>query len=353
MVILYVGMKFDYGDPSRGLSFEHCNFYETLRRMGYDLLYFDFPTLLALHGRERMNAMLVDLARRESPDLLFSLLAGDEIAPETIQAITEAGIRTINWFCDDHWRFESFSARWAPAFRWVVTTAVSALPKYERMGIHPIKSQWACNPFSYRSLSLPLAHDVTFIGQPHGDRREWIKRLADRDIVVKTWGQGWENGRLDQESMIRVFNQSRINLNLSNASATRPSLVRRAFKRLGRPLMPSVAKSQQIKGRDFEVPGCGGFLLTGRADNIDHYYEVGREIICYDSLPDLVDKIRYYLAHNEERAAIAKAGYERTRRDHTYVHRLVEIFRVIGIACKEPRLLLDRPEPAGQIREAA
>jgi len=45
----------------------------------------------------------------------------------------------------------------------------------------------------------------------------------------------------------------------------------------------------------------------------------------------LIDKIRHYLANEKERAAIAKAGYERTMREHTYNHRFDKIFKQAGL----------------------
>ena len=42
MKILYAGMRYDYGDRSRGLSYEHLNFYDTLLHMGHEIVYFDF-----------------------------------------------------------------------------------------------------------------------------------------------------------------------------------------------------------------------------------------------------------------------------------------------------------------------
>ena len=111
--------------------------------------------------------------------------------------------------------------------------------------------------------------------------------------------------------MIKIFNQSKINLNLSNAS------------RLG---------VEQIKGRDFEVPGCGGFLITGYAENIEEYFDVGKEIVCYRDVDDLVNKIRHYLKYDDEREAIAKAGYARVLREHTYERRFRNIFRTIGVS---------------------
>ena len=220
MTILYVATKYDYGKPEQGYSFEHYNFYDALLRMGYDILYFDFVTLMQEHGRDWMNRRLLEVVKAEKPDLMFTVLFKDELKMDAVREISEnAGTVTVNWFCDDHWRFNNFSRYWAPSFNWVVTTAQSALPKYAEIGYkNVIKSQWGCNHSLYRKLDLPLKYDVSFVGQPHGNRRGTIQALRKAGVNVNVWGQGWETGRLSQEEMIRVFNQSRINLNLSNAS---------------------------------------------------------------------------------------------------------------------------------------
>ena len=88
---------------------------------------------------------------------------------------------------------------------------------------------------------------------------------------------------------------------------------------------------EQIKGRNFEVPGCGGFLLTGNVEDLESYYEIGKEVVCFENSKDLVDKVGYYLAHDTERAQIARLGYERTLRDHTYACRFEQIFARIGL----------------------
>jgi spore maturation protein CgeB len=372
MKILYAGMKYDYGDRERGLSFEHCNFYDSLLRMGHDIVYFDFMSLMQAHGRSWMNHRLLDAARSEKPDLLLAVLFKDELDRSAVRRLSRSeNFPTLNWFCDDHWRFEDFTRRWAPCFNWSVTTAQSALPKYKAIGYdRVIKSQWGCNHFLYRKLDLPMRHDVTFVGQPHGDRPETIQVIRDAGVRVETWGAGWESGRLSQEEMIEVFNASRINLNLSNAStlAVKPPKtiessippglagafdrvpggkalkrgvkavirgarrMRQASQPAAEPATPAPPKyHEQIKGRNFEVPGCGGFLLSGMADNLDEYYEIGREIICYDDPADMLDKIRYFLDHEVERAGVALRGYRRTLREHTYVHRFNEIFRRIGL----------------------
>lgn len=312
-------MKYDYGDPSRGLSFEHTNFYETLINVGHEVVYFDFMSIYKEKGKEQMNEQLLRLVENEKPDLVFFCLFADEFEKETIRQITGIAL-TFNWFCDDHWRFDNYSKFWAPYFTYASTTATSALSKYEKIGYkNIIKTQWACNHFTYKKLNLPLKYDVTFVGQPHGNRRKIIKALRRAGINVQTWGYGWENGRVSQEEMIKIFNQSKINLNLSNS--LQPWWKNILYRQ----------EHQQIKGRNFEITGCGGFILSGQADNLENYYKIGEEIDVYKNITDLIEKVKYYLSHNEERERVARAGYKRTIAEHTYEKRSNKIFETMEL----------------------
>ncbi len=131
MKILYVAPKYDYGRVENGPSFEHYNFFDALHNMGHDMLYVDSVSLLQSHGREQLNRLLLDTVRKEEPALMFSVMSRDELFKRTVREISEnTPTLTINWFCDDHWRFEDYSRDWAPHFNWVVTTAVDAPEKY-------------------------------------------------------------------------------------------------------------------------------------------------------------------------------------------------------------------------------
>jgi spore maturation protein CgeB len=365
MKILYVATKYESGNQSHGLSFEHWNFYDTLVNMGHDIVYFDYPTLSAQSGRGWMNHRLLDVARATDPDLLFCVLFGDYLDPAVMTSISrETDVPTLNWFCDDHFRFESLSRDWAPCFNFVVTTARSALPKYEAIGYESvIKSQWACNDRLYKRLELPPVYDVTFVGAAHGNRRAVVQTLRRAGIDVRTWGLGWDSwqsGRIDQEEMIRIACQSRIALNLSNAPAPRTdvgslarsglqlvgslagALVGRALPELWPPsddgsrrVRPSLSAwalyTDQLKGRNFEVPGCGTFLLTGHGEDLEQFYDIGGEVVTFADTGELIDKIHYFLDHEEERRRVAAAGYERTIAEHTYDRRFREIFDRVGL----------------------
>lgn len=81
--------------------------------------------------------------------------------------------------------------------------------------------------------------------------------------------------------------------------------------------------------RIFEATGCGSFLLTEHFDNLNEFFEIGTEIETFRNAAELKEKIHYYLAHPEEREAIARRGQERCLRDYSMERRAEEFDRII------------------------
>lgn len=314
--ILYLGMHWDYGVRERGTSFEQDNFYPALRQWEHaaEFTHFDYVDMGKLYGIGKMSDMLYEKVQQVAPDVIFSVWYDENHDPrrDMINKIRRTTpTKVVSWFCDSHYRYDNFDKPWAEYLDWCVTTSTAGLEKYKRDGLghKVIKSQWGAAP-SYKYMPDVIKDmDVLFVGQPHGDRKQVIKSLQTAGIGVQTFGFGWER-RLGFQEMVGAFNRAKINLNLANGADVRV---------------------KQIKGRNFEVPACGGFLLTGVAENLSDYYEFGKEIVTFDGTADLADKIKHYLAHPEEREAIAKAGYERTMREHTYSHRFNQIFKAAGL----------------------
>lgn len=330
MRILYVAMADDYGDPSRGPSFEETNFRSALDGMGHEVIPFDFMAERRDHGKGEMNRRLLAAAEEASPDLSFFVLFEDEIDPQTIKGVSRAGGPTVNWFADDHWRFDRFSRNFAPAFDWSITTDRDSLPKYDEIGYErAILSQWACNRYAYDRTADRLEYDLTFIGQSYGDRPGTVDRLRAEGFDVRCWGFGWPEGRIEHDEMVRVFGASRINLNLSSAFSPAGRLPMRVLRRI---TGTKEVRKSQIKGRTFEVPGSGGFLLTDHVAYLEDYLTPRQEIGIFESPDDLVTQVGWWLEHEDERVRAAEAGYRRVRAEHTYDHRFAEIFDRIGVA---------------------
>jgi spore maturation protein CgeB len=228
-----------------------------------------------------------------------------------------------------------------------LTTDSLAVEKYHALGCkNVVKTQWGVNHHLYKRLEVLQDFDVTFIGQVHSQRKKVVDRIRKTGINLTCWGKGWESGRLSQEEMIRTFSRSKINLNFTESSIVfgwkpiaKTFLTRRAddSMRLNTPgeIRSNLSvlfneRRPQIKGRNFEIPGSGGFLLTSHADNLEEYFVPGKEIATFNGVDDLIGKIRYYLSHDTEREEIRIAGYKRAVREHTYEQRFRTILKAIG-----------------------
>ena len=103
-----------------------------------------------------------------------------------------------------------------------------------------------------------------------------------------------------------VFKQSRINLNISLRSI-----------KSGIPL------------RAFDILGSGGFLLSNYQEDFLEYFTPGEDFVCYESEADLLQKLDYYLAHEDERQAIARNGHAKVAAAHTYRDRVRQMLNLL------------------------
>ena len=78
--------------------------------------------------------------------------------------------------------------------------------------------------------------------------------------------------------------------------------------------------------RVLDVMGCGGFLLSNYQTELAEYFVPGEEVILYESMSDLEDKVSYYLSHDDERISIAQRGCEKVRKYFSYENMLGKMF---------------------------
>lgn len=347
MRILFAGMKRYEYEPESGLSFEYASFLPALRAFpGAEVSDFAFDRLIEV-GRTKGREELIERVKTEKPDLLFAFPYTDELDPKTLKELGKY-TKTFAWFADDHWRFYNYSKFLAPHFDAVSTTYSKAVDMYRRAGVkNVVHTQWAANTALFKPADDRLTAErpaVSLVGMKNQARSRavWTLKKAGLEPLVR--GKGWPLGRISEQEMIRLFSISKVNLGLNDSLGyfNANSFGRLFFRRSMNKIVPDFhlwgnfqsylnRGVKQIKARIFEIPACQGFLLTSKADDLEKYYEPGKEIVLYDNLFDLVEKVRYYLAHDAEREAIAKAGYERTMREHTYECRFREIFKSLGL----------------------
>lgn len=116
----------------------------------------------------------------------------------------------------------------------------------------------------------------------------------------------YHRGMVDyHRQMPLVFAHSKINLNITLRSI-----------RSGIPL------------RVLDIMACGGFVITNWQPEIAEYFEEGRDIVVFKSAEECLDKINYYLAHDEERRAIASAGQHSVQKRFGYRTGLIKLFEL-------------------------
>ena len=106
--------------------------------------------------------------------------------------------------------------------------------------------------------------------------------------------------------MPKVFHMSKINLNFT---------------------IPNIKSG--IPLRIWDVLGSGGFLLTNYQAEIPYFFKEGEDLVCFDGIDDLREKVGYYLSHEEERRAIAQNGYQKVKEKHGYIERIWEMLAQI------------------------
>ncbi|MDP2277016.1 MAG: glycosyltransferase, partial [Nitrospirota bacterium] len=169
--------------------------------------------------------------------------------------------------------------------------------------------------------SLSKDIDVSFIGTLHGGAGRWdnIKHLSDNGINIETFGWDSPNRRITFEKKIEIINRSKINLDFSGVTEkTRLTRKHQIYKRM-----------KQIKGKVFEHTMCGSFALCEYAPGLEHFFEIGEEIDIFHDKEELLEKVKYYLEHEEERENIARRGYERAVKDYSVERAVPKLISII------------------------
>jgi spore maturation protein CgeB len=357
------------------------NLRRSLEDMGHELVRFDFPgwpdatdPTWQRAGKPKTNERLLAAfrtARAQGPvDLFYGYLYSSVVYPETIDAIRQSGVPTVNFSCNNVHQFDLVRDI-APRFDLCVVPELAAIDDFKAVGARPVRIQLAANPRVYRPYPTPRTYDVAFVGQRYADRADFLDYLRRNGVSVRAWGAGWqthkrfdvaharaalallEDERLDgvrrivrrrleqressvlapeaappqvdtsafggprllQTDLVRNFSESRISLGFATAGNSHLSGKRLTHLRL----------------REFEAPMSGALYLTEDQPELAEYFEPGAEVLTYANREDLLEKARYYLAHQEQSERIRRAGLDRARRDHTWQHRFADLFRILGL----------------------
>ena len=149
-----------------------------------------------------------------------------------------------------------------------------------------------------------LGGPVGFIGDAERERAESIAWLAENGIPVKVWGDPWGRWKKITNGKFQVAGPSYYGKKYAKIICSFD--INLGFLRK--------ANRDLQTGRSVEIPACGGFMLAERTDEHLELFEEGKEAEFFGSNEELLDKVKYYLSHDDKRKMIARAGRERCLR---------------------------------------
>lgn len=160
--------------------------------------------------------------------------------------------------------------------------------------------------------------DIAFVGA-YGYHPEWPYRPRLINWLAETYGDRFRRfaGDVPPHHTIRG---SALNDLYASAKVT-----------IGDTLCVGFDHTNYFSDRLFEATGRGGFVIFPHIKGIEESFHLGEELLTYEyeNFAQLRKLIDHCLENPNERKKIQLAGHERTKAEHTYKHRVEEIFDVL------------------------
>ena len=203
---------------------------------------------------------------------------------------------------------------------------ISSLPNlvdhFRKLGIPSELTRLAFEPTTVTRLNGGVPRiAVSFVGslsRHHSRRIRWLEQLCQR-ADLQIWGPGVDSlpttspirdhhrGTAWGLEMYRILQSSKVTLNQHI----------------------DVAGSYANNLRLFEATGVGTLLVTDWKENLHEMFEPDKEVVAYRTAEECASLVDYYLENEHEREAVAKAGQQRTLKNHTYENRARELIALV------------------------
>tara|TARA_Y100000310_G_scaffold169830_2_gene170027 strand:+ start:2285 stop:3187 length:903 start_codon:yes stop_codon:yes gene_type:complete len=276
--------------------------YSPLKELGHEVYWYD-----TVEPEEKDYNKIIEEFK---PDLIFCCMTNNRKIAEyepwrsIIQETKSGRTKTFNWFCDDTWRFDTFSQKVCHCFNVCSTPEPSYIEKYKRAGYDNILlGTWHANSKFYpHKPFLEKNIDISFIGAPNPIREAFFE--AVHVPIQAMFG-------ISQEEMFSVHADTKIGLNLS-------------FN------VNDMTGGTQMKQRMFEVPAGAGLLLTEHHEGIKEFFEIDKEIVTFKTVDEFNEKAAFLLQNPGLIRSIAKAGHQRFLAEHDSKIRLEKLLQQIG-----------------------
>ena len=288
------------------------------------LLSFDYRGISAQYGAARMNQLLVQAATEFKPDFIH-LGKCELVLGSAVQEIKNRIKTVVIHFYGDF--------RWEPQ-PWVVDigrfadttlfnyTDEKIMSKYRAAGVNDIGGFWdaGADPDVFYPRDVPKTMDVLFMGNnldiPHDGydaRRRLIEQSLEAGHNVHLFGSSWEylkQSGFDNVRLHSFVTEERFAEVCSSACIA-----------LGINGVNDIEMYASWR-RTVNTMASGAFHLTHYVPGMERLFENMKHLVWFKSIPEAVELISHYLAHDDEREQIARAGRKEVLVNHTWDSRI-------------------------------
>jgi len=271
---------------------------------------------------QRMVAFLREVHLRRPLDWILVTHSGAVMLKETVRRMREEfGVPVVNQWLDCKQSFECGPGPHgqdlgqrdiAPEFDCVWTSSRSVCEWYMALGARPVFLPEGFSPKFTPRVHCERVRDVGFVGACYGLRPDYINALKKTRLSVVAAGYGWPDSyEVPNDEMGRFISSSRVNLGMGGVAYS--------------------MSLTTLKARDFDIPGAGGAYLTTFNPDLAHYFHIGKEILCYHSMEEMVELAGQLIRDDAMRETLADNGYARAMRDHRWLHRFKALLSILGV----------------------
>lgn len=143
-------------------------------------------------------------------------------------------------------------------------------------------------------------------------RRRYLERLHDEGVRVRG-DADWRRWMSDAGPPVHYFNEL-------------PAFYRECEVNLN---FTSIQMPGAVNQRVFDCPAAGGFLLTDAQADLSNLFDTEVEVASFGSVEECVEKLRWFRDRPNARREILERARSRILREHTYVHRMKAIARLV------------------------
>lgn len=278
------------------------------------------------------SAALTDIAVQFQPDAVLVLNGIFGVPNEQLAGLRANGIRTAVWLMDDPY-FSDITVKTAPLYDYVFTHEINTVPFYRAHGCSHV---YYLPPAISRAVVFPrfverqYRSDVCFIGQGFPNRIAFFNKVIPglKGIRLFMAGYGW-NQLNDYPDIKQYVNLSGVLYDHNIRHYVGAKIVINLHRSPDEKGNSTGIRASSINPRTFEIAGCGTMQLTDVREELSRFYTPGAEVATFSRPEELVDRVHYYLRHEEERRRLALQSLYKTVSSHTYGHRLEEMLRII------------------------